>query len=1272
MRLNAAGLAQIRHIAATPLEMLELVLGNQAFSIRQFAHGIDERPLIPAREPQKTFSHQETFGSDLPDEEYVEATLRRMADSLFAKVREEGRSIRTLTVKVRYNDMAEDQVGESLIEPTDLETDVYGRLHSMLRAAWKRRVSLRLVSLKLSNVYDGRFRTELPLEASAQRQDARSRLALVIDELRRSRGQSVILRGHDFRLRDAPRESLADAVKQHERPRRSLQIIVRSKAANYVPLRCHSHYSFLDSTLSPTAIVQLAKQHGLPAVALTDTGNLHGVVEFVQAAQSAGVKLIIGAELGVGEHPLLLYALNGTGYFNLCRVLSRHGEGAAEEESSVATKQRQPLKRSFLSAHTEGLLAVSSDSTLADCFPGRFYQAVTKREGRVACPAVHYATPEDRRRYNILQSIRTLTLLEHEHPEKRHGGRYHFRTPAEMAAGCAEHPEWICATHEIAERCEFQLPFGKPQFPAFKTPDGSSSKEFLRRLVLDGLRQRYAGKRIRSETGAAVPFAQVRAQIEEELGIIADVGYEDYFLITWDFLQECRRRGIEWITRGSAADSLVCFCIGISSVCPIRFGLYFRRFLNKERMALNKLPDIDIDFAHDFKDDVVKLIFEKYGREHCAVVGGFSTFQARSAFAEVAKVLGVGERDVRKFTDRFPWGFGGGWVPDEPPPKSGEGLVELLQASPETRDLPFNEEPYRTALMMADFLDGMPRYPKMHPCGLVLSRQPMHELTPTFIANKGYSTTHFDMDAVEAIGLVKMDILAQGGLAAMRDVRAMLNHRGITVDLDTCVARDKSDGRLLLGGPHAPEPWRDPNVWEMIASDGARAVHHIESPAMTSLCRMCNVREIDGLIAIVSVIRPGAANEGKKLSFTRRYQGMEEVSYPHPSLEACLRSTYGLVVYEEHILQLSEAFAGLPPGRADVLRRALNKQKRAVIEEIRGEFFAAARVRGHASEKIEEVWGLVTGFAGYAFRKAHSTAYGVEAYQAAWLKRYFPVEFMAAVLTNGKGFYHPLVYVLECHRLGVKLFPPSVNEPGPAFVPRGQSVRVPLTHLKGLTTRTADAMLAARERGLFESVANFFHRVAPSGEELEAMIRVGAFDEFGETRTRQFWQAQYLLKTYGGSVESKQGWLVPPPGLEQLPAIPLNEPSRRERLQSETDLFAFAVSGHPLELFDDVAWDTYCPVNRLGEFVGETVTTCGLVVEQRTHHQIMGEPMKFLSLADWTGIVETELFAPTYRTYGLATVRYPVLEIEAHVEPFENGRGYSLRALRAGKPRTRS
>jgi DNA polymerase III alpha subunit/nucleotidyltransferase/DNA polymerase involved in DNA repair len=1371
-RLNAAGLMKIGQLGTMPLALLELLLGNQAPVLRQFANGIDERPLVPARQPQKTFSQQETFAADLTDEEYAEAVLKRMADHLFATVREENRSIRTVTVRVRYNDMDEDQVSESLREPSDLETDVYGLLPALLRRAWKRRVSLRLVSLKLSNLYDTRLLAELPLprelaaayaygDRSAVAADARrrivgqesrvgpppyvggynrdhaasARLAAQVDALRKAHGHSIILRGHDFRLRSPPTEPV-HAPRLTRLPRRLVRrrlgeggsaakaghaSRLTSHVCPCIPLRAHSYYSFLDSTLSPAAIVRLAQQHNLPAIALTDTGNLHGAVEFALAAKEAGIKPLLGAELRLDNQPLLLYVESARGYHNLCQLLSRHAERTAPNAFgmadgtpvplatgeapaplfSVAAQQRLPFRHGEFDGFTDGLIAVGNDARLPALFPGRVYRMAAAQGAPedfpvVACPPVHYATPADRQKFDIIQSIRTLTLLREEHPEKDRGSRRHFRAPAELAQRCHDHPEWLRHTLGLAERCQFELPFGKPQFPAYQPPDGSAPGDFLRRLALAGLRRRYGSR-----------AGQHRPQVLQELAIINEVGYDEYFLITWDFLQECRRRGLEWITRGSAADSLVCYCLGISGVCPIRFELYFRRFLNRERMALHKLPDIDIDFAHDAKDDVVELIFEKYGPERCAVVGGFSTFQGRSAFAEVAKVLGVAEREVRRFTDHFPWSFGGGWVPDEPAPSGGRRLIEMLRASPENRDLPLDEEPYRTALETAEFLDGFPRYPKMHPCGVVLSRQPMRELTPTFIANKGYPTTHFDMDAVEVLGLVKMDILAQGGLAAMRDVKKMLADRGIEIDLDRCVAmsgsssnsgagvppafRSEPPGMAVSGETPAPLPpsdfgfesvlpapapenalWQDPAVWDMIASGNARAVHHIESPAMTSLSRMCNVREIDGLIAIVSVIRPGAANEGKKRAFTRRYQGLEPVAYPHPCLEPCLRSTFGLVVYEEHILQLCEVFAGLSPGRADVLRRALNKQKRAVIEEIRGEFFASALARGHAPEKISEVWDLATGFAGYAFCKAHSTAYGVEAYQSAWLKRYFPAEFMAAVLSNGKGFYDPLVYVLEACRLGLKLLPPSVNEPGPAFVPHGHSIRVPLLRVKGLTQRTADKILAARQQGPFLSLADFFHRVAPAAEEFGELIRAGGFDEFGEPRTRQFWQAQYLLRTFASAAEPTQGWLLAPEDPNRLlPHLPLTEPTRRERLEAETELFGFAVSGHPLELFSHIAWDTYCPVNRLGEFTGQTVAVCGLVVEQRIHHQITGEPMKFLSLADWTGITETELFAQTYKSYGLATVRHPVLELEARVEPFDNGCGFSLRALAARAPRTR-
>ena len=1392
VQLNSAGLARIGQVAHTPVDLLGLLVGRMAPQLRSFSLGIDERPVVPVRAPAKSYGEQETFEADTTDAEFLEATLRRMADKLMAKVREDGKSIRTVTVKVRYNDMDEEQASESLHEPTDLESDIYSKTSSLLQKAWSRRVSLRLVSLKLSNVYDGRFSGALVLDDSSRQHSARERLADVVDLLRQKHGRAALMRGHDFILRakhdrgEEPEAKSADTAKPCLAQSRSetgvcrleagdtagwkpalpykLAVVERQRLANsialkaavaevkatpgvelrfrvalkalppasrptacgFTPLNVHSYYSFLNSTLSVKAIVELAKRHELPAIALTDRNNVHGAVEFAQAAAEAGIKPIIGAELGWRGHRVCLYVQNQEGYRNLCRILSRtEARGRTHQASDGAGDQCG--QETWLDA-ADGLLAVSSAPELAQYFPGRFYfgvnsiKALEKRPTDQPCVAwtpVHYELPADRWKYDIVQSIRTLTLLRQEHAEKRLTGQYHFRSSAELQRLFGTEPSLLAHSREIVDRCAFTFSLGKPQFPGYTPPDGSTPAAFLRRLVMKGLRRRYPKDPDR-----------LRPQLEQELAIITEVGYEEYFLVMWDILQECRRRGIEWITRGSAADSLACYCLEISGVCPVRFDLYFRRFLNKERMALNKLPDIDVDFPHDRKDDVIDLIFEKYGASHAAVVGGFSTFQARSAFAEVAKVLGVSDFQVRRITERFPH-F-----------SRTSDLAEAVAETQECRELPLEQEPYATALRMGQFLDGFPRYPKMHPCGVVLSRQPMDEITPCFTSAKGYPTTHFDMDSVEAVGLIKMDILAQGGLAVMRDVKEMLEKsntpdRGLSSpqQRSTAPIDPQTSAPNLPPAPHdspspppinldALEPWDDPEVWSLIAGGNARAVHHIESPAMVSLCKMCNVRDIDTLIAIVSVIRPGAANESKKMEFARRYQGLSPVQYPHPSLERCLRSTYGLVVYEEHILQICEAFAGLPPGRADVLRRALGKNKTEVIAQIQTEFVDCARRHGRSEAEIAKVWDLVVGFRGYAFCKAHSTAYGVEAYQSAWLKRYYPAEFMAAVLTNGKGFYQPLVYILECHRLGIPLLPPSINHPGPQFTvvtlnpEPGRAVspltaaslnpiRIPVLQVKCLTHRTADTILRERARSPFSSLADFFLRVQPLPEEMEPVIRVGAFDEFGQPRTAQYWdfkalcthRAPTLARRQVGrgvvgravpcapsptlnfpsarvpstlnSQLSTQLWLLPPGNLDRLPTVPLTEPERLDRLRSEEELLGYCVSGHPLDLFPDIAWDTYCPINRLGDHLGQEIVTCGLVIEQRMFHQVTGEPMKFLTIADRTGVIETELFARTYRSYGLNTVRYRVLEIAAKVEAFENGRGHTLRVLRAGKPRTK-
>jgi len=1175
--LSAAGLAIIDQIAHVPADALSLIVGSYAPQLRAYANGIDDRAVVREVHEAKSYGRQDTFSEDTTDEVFILAKLRSIADHLAARVREDGKSFRTITLKVRYNDMDETMRSISLNEPSDIEQDIYPLLPGLLKKAWERRVSIRLVSLRLTGIYGGIFRTELALDVQSVKRINERRLAAVIDGLRT---QCPIMRGHDLWLKKRDGRPRADLELQSKPTR--LRKVSSIPVTEFVPLNVKSFYSFLDSTLSIPAIIEIAKERGAKALALTDT-NLHGAVEFSMLAREAGIKPVFGAEVSVAGRSQLLYVENQTGYENLCRLLS---------EAVISPE--------FFATHREGLFNGDIET--------------------LALPEIRYHSPGDRTKYNILQSIRTLTRLNERHAEKREGA-FHWPLTAEVAE------KWpsasIARTHELVARCTFDFELHRLRFPRYAPTNGSSPKQFLEQLAWDGLRKRYGDR-----------AAQFESQLREELGMIAMVGYEEYFLTTWDLLQECHRRGIQWITRGSAADSLVCYCLGISGVCPIRFELYFRRFLNVERMSLNKLPDIDIDFAHDRKDDVVDIIFERYGMEHAAIVGGFNTFQARSAVADIAKVLGVSEFQIRRLTANVP--------------RTGAAHVDkAVNATRECQDSPWNEEPFKTALSMASFLDGFPRHAKMHPCGVVLSRDPIHSLTPTFVSAKGYPTTHFEMEAVEQVGLVKMDILAQGGLAVIRDALAMLAERGVRPDLENL------------------EPWEDPEIWRMIATGNARCVHHIESPAMISLAKMCNVRDIDCLIAIVSVIRPGAANGMKKLEFARRAQGLEPPDYVHPSLAGVLRSTFGVVAYEEHILQICEEFAGLSPGRADVLRRALVKQKQTVIEEIGREFIQHARARGHSDEDIGRVWELVYGFQGYAFCRAHSTAYGVEAYQGAYLKRYHPAEFLAAVLSNGKGFYTALAYTLEARRIGIQFAGPDVNASGDSYHVEGErTIRVPLRAVKGLTQKTLRQWQEERRRGAFSSLHDFYIRVGPEVTEVTSLIQVGAFDSFGESRTSQCWELRRLSQWPAG-----QGSLFRADDQKVTIEIPLTEPTTLQRLKGQCELLGFTVSGHPLELYPDVAWDTYCRVSDLHRYAGQTVVTCGLVIADRSHHQITGDQMKFITLCDYSGMVECEIFSESFRRFGLVTIQYPVVEVEAEVTPFESGLGYTLNVKAVRRPR---
>ncbi len=999
----------------------------------------------------------------------------------------------------------------------------------------------------------------------------------------------------------------------------------------YAPLNLRSHYSFHDSLLPVGTLISRAVELGLPAVGLTDP-NLHGSVDFFVAAREAGLHPVLGAEVIPAPdrttpvpRPVLLYVKDRTGYANLCRILS----------------EPRP-SRFFLRDHAAGLIAVPS--------PGR------PPWGRnpfsptpLFLPEIRYLHPRDSSAYEILQSIRTLTRAGQADPRKRRGD-FSFPSAAEALRRCGGDPGPLRETLRLAEQCSFSFELGGLRFPRFSPPDASTSPDFLRRRVTEGARYRY---------GAHPSLhRRVLRQLAEELRIISEVGYADYFLMVWDLLQECRQRGIDWITRGSAADSLVCYCLGISGVCPVRFDLYFRRFLNRDRMAMHKLPDIDIDFPHDRRDEVIGILFRRHGPDHCAVVGGFSTYQARSALAEIAKTLGVSEFQIRRFTEHVPR-------------VRARDLPAALAESRECADLPIGENPYAFAMDLAGRLDGFPRHPKMHPCGVVLSGPPVTHLTPVFPSASGWPATHLDMHAIEALGLVKMDILGQAGLSVLRDACASLRDRGLGARFG--VSAEPLAPSPLVGPPQAANrldlerlaPWDDAEVWKMIGSGGARGVHHVESPAMTTLNRMCRTRDIDCLIAIVSVIRPGAANELKKEDFARRYQGLAPVPCVHPSLEPVLRSTFGLIAYEEHVLQICEAFAGLDVGRADVLRRSLIKQDLATVERLGQEFTRAAREKGRTPGETEKVWNLLLGFQGYAFCRAHSTAYGVEAYQAAVLKRYYPKEFLAAVLTHGKGFYSRLAYTLECRRLGIEILPPDVrHSDSHRFLPEAAGIRVPLAVIRDVGDALPRRII--RERGLrpFGSLIDFLERIRPDAEAMGSLLRAGALDGFHPSRTRLFWD----WRRHGHRHENPADELPFGFNSKNGPPNDLEEPGYVQKLRDEMELLGFTASGHPLDLHPGIDWGRYVPILELESHPRRWIRTCGLIVAERSHRQTDGRLMKFLTLADRTGMVETELFADAYRRWGAVTARHPVVAVSGRVEPFTNGNGFTLRVEQVEKP----
>jgi len=904
----------------------------------------------------------------------------------------------------------------------------------------------------------------------------------------------------------------------------------------------------------------------------------------------------------------------------------------------------------------------------------------------VATNNVHFLRPEEHLHHRAVNAVRTGGLLTtvasaiacaQGKPEITTGEAW-FKSATEMQKCFPDHPELLRATLEIAERCNLQLELGKLIFPEFSVPEGESAFSYLWKLSFEGARKRY--KPLRPE---------VLARLTHELEVIEKWKLAPYFLLVWDIVEEARRRGIPAVARGSAASSMVTYCLGISRVCPLRWGLYFERFLNEQR---GDCPDIDIDICGARRDELLDYVYEHWGAEHVAMIGSFITMHARLAVREVAKVFGVPPGEVDRFTKRLPH-------------RPVREILAAIRDLPECRNLPVDEEPWKTILQVALRLDDAPRHLGIHPCGTVISARPLTWLAPLERATKGIVVTQYDMNAIEALGLIKMDLLGQRGFTTMslaldnieKATTGRMDNAKIAPDgVTPCPKPREIDFDAILENDSA--------TCDVIAAGRTMGVFQIESPAMRGLLRMMKARTLEEIAQALALIRPGASEYGSKELFVKRLRGEEEITYAHPALERILGDSRGVCIFQEQVMQISQKLGSMSLAEADLVRRASAKfSGPSDRERLLGKFMKAAGMMGLTRQQREEAWRMVEKFAGFGFCKAHAATYADIAYRMAYLKTHHPAEFLAAMCSAGAGFYHVSAYVEEAKRWGIAVRLPSVNHSRMEYSAEPseggkRALRVGLMQIKDLRVETITAIQRAREEaGPFRSIEDFLRRVPVERDEIEALIKCGAFDEVSDkgrrmTRPEMLWRWNLLQaasknaqpgvfrlrKSNSGAEEPLRPGpaVIPPDRAETLFAeadaqdavdaalVEMQTPeyTLEQKLRYEREILEVCVSGHPLDFLprDGEVWSDELPGLR-----GKRVTLCGWVVTYRHVGTKNYRNMMFVTLEDQRGVYEVVLFPGAYDRYGGLVFETRAMRVTGRVEPDGQINGEKLEALKA-------
>ena len=991
----------------------------------------------------------------------------------------------------------------------------------------------------------------------------------------------------------------------------------------------------------------------MPACAITDHGNMFGAIEFYDKATKRGIKPIIGCEIYVAPesrfdktshgirgaaHHLVLLAKNLTGYTNLMEIVSL---GYLE-----GFYYRPRVDKEVLTRCSKGLIALSaclkgevahfllSDQKeqarktareYADIFgKDNFYlelqdnklEEQTKLNAEliklageldlpmVATSDVHYLEKTDARAHDALLCIQTQTTIDDPNRMKFQTDHMYFKSPEEMTETFKDVPSAVTNTGKIADKCNLELDFTELHLPKFYAPDGEDNNIFFNRLVEGGIKNRYPQM-----------TKEIRARVDHELKIIKDLGYISYFLIVWDFINHAKEKGIPvGPGRGSAAGSIVSYALGITDLDPLKYGLIFERFLNPERVTM---PDIDIDFCFERRNEVIDYVIEKYSKGNVAQIITFGTMMAKGVLRDVGRVMGMPYAEVDTIAKLVPNDI-------------GITLERAMEIEPELR-MRYEDDPIVKQLINTSMrLQGLNRHASTHAAGVVISDKPLQKRIPLFKTADEQITTGYAMNSLEKIGMLKMDFLGLKTLTVIdRTIKIVKRTRDIDVDINNI-------------------PLDDKDTFELLSRAETGGVFQLESSGMRDLLRKLGPEKFEDLIAILALYRPGPMGSGMLDDFIKRKQGQVEVKYDHPYLEPILKETYGIIVFQEQVMNIVSALGGFSMAEADNVRKIMSKKKTEALATVREKFLKGSQKKKVDVHTAEKIWDFIAHFAGYGFNKSHSAAYAMISYRTAYLKAKYPVEFMTALLASESNNTDKISdYINEAVRMGIEILPPDINESFKEFTVVGEDIRFGLSAVKNVGAGAAEAIIATRQvEGRFESLYDFTHKVdqrSVNRKVVESMIKCGAFDSTGIFRS----QAMSILdKVLGMAANTNKDKSLGQMSFfdeadtdetfkehfQDIPDIP--EWPEHELLSNEKEMLGFYITSHPLARFEKVinAYST-CKISELSNMTdGQEILIGGIINKAKiTVTRKKGEKMAIVSLEDLDSFIEVLVFPRAYR-----------------------------------------